>query len=287
MASDFETFSSFMTTRANEKDVLPFLKQHRCFFPNPEYVNTNPFYGKQAKICAFYLESDCVKPFVKCLLKIYDGKGQFPLLDFDDDDDFQYDNDLETKLADLLFINYKPEYGVFEKSYRGFIADDENNNAIVFYDLTHMFFNGASLKLDYKFVSLFELCNKDAVADFVIDVDLDDCMHVVTPKSDSFVIIEPPITGYICLLSDNKFVSLTEEELSKLCIATDALMNYKNKGHYFFFSDTILNPLPDQSYVRFAVFPLKIGKKYSDLYNSVSINKHIIGVKSPDQFIMM
>jgi hypothetical protein len=236
MASDFETFSSFMTTQAKEKDVLPFLKHQRCFFPNPEYVNTNPFVGKQAKICAFYLESDCVNPFVKCLLKINDGKGQFPLLDFDDYSLFSdfNDNGLETKLADLFFMNYKPEYGVFEKSYRGFIADDENNNAIVFYDLTHMFFNGAPLKTDYKFVSLFELCNKDAVADFVIDVVLDDCMHVVTPKSDSFVIIEPPITGYICLLSDNKFVSLTEEELSKLCIATDTLVNYKNKGHYYF-----------------------------------------------------
>lgn len=277
MASDFETFSSFMTVRANEKDVLPFLKQQRCFFPNPEYVNTNPFYGKQAKICAFYLESDCVKPFVKCLLDINDNKGSYPLLDLEDDD-------LEIKLANLFFNNYDPKYGVFDKSYRGFIADDENNNAIVFYDLTHMFFNGASLKPNYKFVTLFELCNKDFAADFSIVEKTVDCMHVVTPKLD---IIEPPITGYLCLLSDNKFVSLTEEELSKLCIATDTLVNYKNKGHYYFFSDTILNPLPDQSYVRFAVYPLKIGKKYSDLYNSVSINKHIIGVKSPDQFIIM
>jgi hypothetical protein len=99
-------------------------------------------------------------------------------------------------------------------------------------------------------------------------------------------LIEIPHIGYIC--DTDKFHSLTQDELREIFVPVDCLVEHDDHGLLYYFSENLVNPIEDATYIRFVIFEMKMGKSLSEECNSIVFNSHktrIWGIKSIDQFI--
>ena len=99
-------------------------------------------------------------------------------------------------------------------------------------------------------------------------------------------LIEIPVIGYIC--KTDKMHSLTEDELRELFVPVDCLCEYDDHGFLYYFSENLIKPIEDASYIRFVIFKMKTGESLDEECNSIvfkSRKTQIWGVKSIDQFI--
>ena len=322
------TFEQF---QAEMKHTESFLQKTDVFYPNDQYVSenipTDPTDKLTIRMCVFYIEDSCVMPFVKYAVKINNGKVLFPEFSFDFSQ-YESEEHLENvfiKSCDdqLTNIFTNNDSGIkfggkiqssFEKSYRGFIP--KNDSIYVFYDVTALLLNDQKLNPDFKYAIADELNNVKSIFGNLVDGSITKLFKpdksfpisaILNPwfikSSGALKSISIPLIGYLCMTNDDgeSFYTLTQEQINEKSIISDCIIDPKEVGSYYFFSTKVLNPQPDASYIRHAIFTMKMrdwtgakfpnksSYKYEDDVNTVmfkiDLKTIIYGLKSPDQFV--
>ena len=185
----------------------------------------------------------------------------------------------------------------------------------MFFDITSLLTANHKLNKRFIYAVAHELCDLKQVFDYNLGKNIRDLFvgdaDNTFPKcaimqpwfynlDEMLELIEIPRIAYICMTSESgDLKTMTSDELSDIFVPTDCLMDYDDIGFLYYFSEDIVEPVKDASYVRFIVFGMKsklanknaknIYKSTSEEYNSVTFihlrKTKIWGIKSIDQFI--
>ncbi len=303
-------FQSFINDMTNTIRGFSSLSSSSVLYPNPDFMTDDYPDSGSVQMCVYYINKQCLKPFVKFAIRVDNDKiAHLPVLE-------NLDNNFETSCDKLLSTLFTNKIQFTNDLYRGYIIC--GGMTFVFIDVSS---HNHNLSHNYKYLIATELAGTsksiwtpdEKIQTLFQDKDNNDdkgfsITKPVYPKhGGTYEYIEAPYIGYLCMISmkNNKetFISLTEAEQNKIYIPIEALINPKDVGHYYYFSDTIIEPLENDLYVRYAVFPMYSmntdstfpvkQKKPTDEHNSVVYylnKKHDIklcGVKSPDQFVAL
>lgn len=300
---NFENFVEDMTNTITSQTY------DSAIYPNPEFVNNDFPDSGTVHMCFFTIDQQCIKPFVKIAVATNsDSKTvHLPVLE-------NLDNNFEVACSQLAakIIKNSNQLTISEH-YRGYIISE--GMTYVFYDILSY---NSQLQDNYKYMITSELAaitksvwscddvikslfNKDNMNQDGLDITMP-----VYPKLGTYNYIEAPLIGYLCMTDEkDRFISLTDLEQQQIYVPVDALINIKNVGHYYYFSDTIIEPEENEFYIRYAIFPMNSintdsvfsSKSFKalngDQYNSIVfyLNKNhnvkICAIKSPDQFIAL
>ena len=330
--TDYEKDNAELFSKNQEE---PFLyKLTDVLYPNPEFLSVTipeDVNSYKVHLCIFYIEHICVLPFVKYAVLTNETNKTVNFVEFEQTDDT---SNLETRVLnqfDLLFdregmekrtFEYKGTFedqgtvgskGTFDKAYKGFII--KNDNIYMFFDITSLLTANHKLNKRFIYAVAHEFCDLKQVFDYNLGKNIRDLFvgdaDNTFPKcaimqpwfynlDEMLELIEIPRIAYICMTSESgDFKTMTSDELSDIFVPTDCLMDYDDIGFLYYFSEDIVEPVKDASYVRFIVFGMKskfanknaknIYKSTSEEYNSVTFTHlrktKIWGIKSIDQFI--
>lgn len=315
----FEDFENDSAEYYSKNQLEPFLyKLQNILYPNPEFLSESipeNIHLHKIHMCIFYIETICVLPFVKyAVLTDPDNKTvSFVELDGIDNSD-----SLEEECAKQL--GYAMEFdgsseldgsSKFDESYRGYFT--KNNNIYMFFDITSMLNANHTFNQKFTYAVAHELCHLKTVFDYAIGDNIKNMFDVDETTFPKCAILQPwfhnldgmlemiemPHIGYICMTDTSKdLYSLTEEEITKIFVPRDCLIDYDDVGIYYYFSKDVINPIEGESYIRFAVFSMKTLKvnlshkqknTETEEFNSIMFSKNgteIRGIKSIDQFIL-
>jgi hypothetical protein len=341
--SDKYSFDQFQDEMSNKNKEKFLQKKQKVIYPNVEYVSENiptEIDNFKIKLCVFYIEDQCVLPFVKYAVKI--DKGVVCFQDFPFVNNFDSEEHLENMFIKTcddqlrnVFTNEQSGgqgqsggqdneqsggkltgkiRSSFENCYRGFIP--KNDIIFVFYDITTLLNDDKKLNSNFKYAITDEIYNVKSIFSNSIDESISKLFApeksfpqsaILNPwmekSNGSFKPFSIPRVGYLCTTDNDgdSFYSLTQEQIDKMFIVEDCLINPKNVGFYYFFSTEILKPKKDAFYIRYAFFtinmldssdarfPNKSSYKYEDDVNSVlfkiNATTKIYGLKSPSQFV--
>jgi hypothetical protein len=305
----FEDFENDSAEYYSKNQLEPFLyKLHNILYPNPEFLSESipeNIHSHKIHMCIFYIETICVLPFVKyAVLKDPDNKT-VSFIELDEIDNSDY---LEEECMKQL--DWK-DSDQFDESYRGYFT--KNDNIYMFFDITSMLNANHKFNQKFTYAVAHELCHLKTVFDYAIGDNIKNMFDVDETTFPKCAILQPwfynldgmlemiemPHIGYICMTDTSKdLYSLTDDEITKIFVPSDCLIDYDDVGIYYYFSKDVINPIEGKSYIRFVIFSMKTHKvnlshkqknTETEEFNSISFSKNgteIRGIKSIDQFIL-
>ena len=297
--SDYETDNAEFFSKNQEE---PFLHKFKnVLYPNPEFLSDtipDDVGSYRIHFCIFYIETTCVLPFVKYALLKNDTEKTVGFVSFDSGS--VDNNNLEKMAIDqfkLLFNSDQDIQGV-EGIYKGFVV--KQDDVYMFFDITPLLLRHHTLNPKFIYGVAHELCTLGMVFDYAIGQNI---QHLFDVDEDTFpkcAIAQPwfynldgilehieiPRIGYICSQgTSDTLTCLTADELSNVFVPSDCLVSYEDYGFLYYFSENLLSPIENASYIRFVIFPMNTD---AEDFNSVVFKykkTQVWGIKSIDQFI--
>jgi len=292
----------------SKKQEEPFLHKFKnVLYPNPEFLsNSIPdnISSHRVNLCIFYIETICVLPFIKYALLKNDTDKTVGFVEFETGN--VDDDNLEKTVIDKFELLFRKGFqnDAFN-SYKGFVVRE--NDIYMFFDITSLLERNHELNSNFIYGVAHELCQTKTLFDYRIGQNIQNLFDVdedIFPKCailspwfynlDGILeLIDVPKIAYICGIEKKKktetLVSLTHNDLSEIYVPSDSLFEYEDYGFLYYFSENLIDPIENELYIRFVVFPMEVKQKNQIYdYNSVTfkIGKTTVwGIKSIDQFI--
>jgi hypothetical protein len=301
--SDYENDNAKFFSKNQEE---PFLyKFTDVLYPNPEFLSDSipdDISSYRVNLCIFYVDHSCVLPFIKYAVLVdgsnADGTVGFVEFEKENTASENLESQVTQQLQSLFDSGDNGSVDLFSNSYKGFIV--RQDYIYMFFDITSLLTAKHQLNPSFIYAVADELCNLKSVFNYSLSQgvqNLFDSDDDTFPKcailqpwfynlDGMLELIEIPHIGYIC--DTDKFHSLTQDELREIFVPVDCLMEHDDHGFLYYFSENLVKPIEDATYIRFVIFAMKTGYSLSEECNSITFKSHktrIWGIKSIDQFI--
>jgi len=301
--SDYENDNAAFFSKNQEE---PFLyKLTNVLYPNPEFLSDSipeNISSHRVNLCIFYIDYSCVLPFVKYAVLKNDDANTVDFVEFEKGNTTS--ENLETLVInqlESLFENAadRDSNDLFSNSYKGFIV--KHDDIYMFFDITSLLITNHKMYSAFVYAVADELCNTKSVFNYDLGQNINNMFDVDEDTFPKCAIVQPwfynvdgllelielPRVGYICDANDNMH-SLTEDELREIFVPVDCMGDYDDHGFLYYFSENLINPIENETYIRVVIFTMKVGASLDEECNSVAFKlrkTQVWGIKSIDQFI--